>query len=91
MRTQVYQGLIYLGFDMGLGPIGYLYYLLDPSIRNKPKRLELNLIQDYWALRGPIKPKKLIYIFKLQAHDNLYGPIRVITLGNKMMGLKKLG
>ena len=51
---------------MGLGPIGYLYYLLDPSIWNKPKRLELNLIYDYWALRGPIKPnKKLIYIFKL--------------------------
>ena len=51
---------------MDLGPIGYLYYLLDPSIWNKPKRLELNLIYDYWALRGLIKPnKKLIYIFKL--------------------------
>ena len=61
---------------MGLGPIGYLYYLLDPSIWSKPNGLDLNLIQDYWALRGPIKlNKKLIYIFKLQAHDK-YGPYK---------------
>ena len=79
------------GLDMGLGPIGYLYYLLDPSIWNKPKRLELNLIYDYWALRGPIEPnKKLIHILSYRPMITCMDLIRVIPLGNKMMGLKKL-
>ena len=53
-----------MSFSMGLGPIRNLYNLLDPSICDKPKRLELNLIWDYWALRIPSKPnKRLIDLF----------------------------
>ena len=33
-----------LGVKLGLGPVKSLIWLLDPSIWDKPKRLELNLI-----------------------------------------------
>ena len=76
---------------MGLGPIGYLYYLLDPNIWNKPKGLDLILIYDYWALRGPTKPnRKLIYILGYRPMMRCMNLIRVSTLGNEMMGLKYL-